>query len=130
MLAYLQVLRKFWCEKTVVDELLRTGMVGMLAQVLTRYHEKEITRIRSHVYWEENKLTEKIISHHIFSFSHIFTTQVMTDLVVKGTLAVNEKPFDQKQVPKFLKDVLKGKFWDLRRLILRYSTNFMTSLVK
>ena len=68
--------------------------------------------------------------HHIFSFSHIFTTQVMTDLVVKGTLAVNEKPFDQKQVPKFLKDVLKGKFWDLRRLILRYSTNFMTSLVK
>ena len=30
----------------------------------------------------------------------------------KDTLAVNKKPYDQKQIAKFSKDVLKGKvFW-------------------
>ena len=38
------------CEKTAIYDLLRTGMVGGPAQVFTRYHEKDITRIRSHVY--------------------------------------------------------------------------------
>ena len=37
-------------------ELLRTGMVGGPAQVFTRYHEKDITRIRSHVHGEKSKL--------------------------------------------------------------------------
>ena len=41
------------CEKTAVYELLRTSMVGGPAQVLTRYHEKDITRIRSNVYGEK-----------------------------------------------------------------------------
>ena len=43
-------LEKCKCEKTAVYDLLRTGMVGGPAQVFTRYHEKDITRIRSHVY--------------------------------------------------------------------------------
>ena len=48
----------------------------------------------------------------------------------EDTLVVNEKPFDQKRITNFLKDVLKGKFSGLRRLISRYPTNFMTSLVR
>ena len=44
------------CEKAAVYELLRTGMVGGPAQVFTRYHEKDITRIRSH----EGKLTKHV----------------------------------------------------------------------
>ena len=48
----IQALEKCGCEKTAVCELLRTGMVGGPAQVFTRYHEKDITRIRFHVYGE------------------------------------------------------------------------------
>ena len=33
-------LKKCKCEKTAVDELLRTGMVGGPAQVFKRYHEQ------------------------------------------------------------------------------------------
>ena len=29
----------------------------------------------------------------------------------KETLVVNEKPFDQKEIAQFSKDVLKGKFF-------------------
>ena len=51
----LQALQKCGCEKKAVYELLRTGMVGGPAQVFTRYHDKNITRIRSHVYGEINE---------------------------------------------------------------------------
>ena len=52
----MQALEKCVCEKTAVYELLRTGMVGGAAQVFTRHHEKDITRIRSH----EGKLTKGV----------------------------------------------------------------------
>ena len=52
----MQALQKCVCEKTAVYELLRTGMVGGAAQVFTRYHEKDTTRIRSH----EGKLTKDV----------------------------------------------------------------------
>ena len=52
----MQALAGCECEKATMHELLRTGMVGGPAQVFTRYHEKDITRIRSHVYGEKNKL--------------------------------------------------------------------------
>ena len=38
-------------------------MVGGSAQVFTRYHEKDITRIRSHMYGEKSKLTKGIIGY-------------------------------------------------------------------
>ena len=60
----MQALEKCGCEKTAVYEFLRTGMVGGPAQVFTRYHEKDITRIRSHVYGEKVKLT-KFIGHRL-----------------------------------------------------------------
>ena len=48
------------CKKAAVYELLRTGMVGRPAQVFTRYLEKGITPIRSHVYREKSKLTKGV----------------------------------------------------------------------
>ena len=51
------------CEKTAAYELLGTGVVGGPAQVFTRYHEKDITRIRSHVYGEKSKLTKGVIGY-------------------------------------------------------------------
>ena len=53
----MQVLEKCGREKAAVYELLRTGLAGGPAQVFTRY-EKDITRIRSHVYGEKGKLTK------------------------------------------------------------------------
>ena len=51
------------CEKTAANELLGTGVVGGPAQIFTRYHEKDITRIRSHVYGEKSKLTKGVIGY-------------------------------------------------------------------
>ena len=52
------VLEKCGCEKFVVYELLRTSMLVGPAQVFTRYHDKDITCIRSRVYEENSKLTK------------------------------------------------------------------------
>ena len=52
-------LQKCGCEKAAVYELFRRGRVGVLAQVFTRYREKDITRIKSHVYGEKSKLIKK-----------------------------------------------------------------------
>ena len=48
----MQALEKCECEKTAIYDLLRTGIVGWPTQVFTRYHEKDITRVRSDVYRE------------------------------------------------------------------------------
>ena len=60
----MQALEKCGCEKTAVYDLLRTGMVGGPAQVFTRYHEKDIIRIRSHVYEEKSKLAKGVIGYN------------------------------------------------------------------
>ena len=59
----MQALEKCECKKTAVYDLLRTGIVGGPAQVFTRYHEKNSTRIRPHVYGEKSKLTKGIIGY-------------------------------------------------------------------
>ena len=41
----MQVVERCKCENASIYELLRTDMVGGPAQVFTRYHEKDITRI-------------------------------------------------------------------------------------
>ena len=71
----MQALARGKCEKTAVYDLLRTGMVDGPAQVFTRYHEKDITRIRSHLYGEKSKLTRGPIV--IIQIVYIFTVQVM-----------------------------------------------------
>ena len=82
-------------------------MVGGSAQVLTRYHEKDVTRIRSHVYDRKSKLTRDIIGYDANSLYLHCSGDVMS--CGKDTLVVNKKPFDQKRIAKFSKDVLKGK---------------------
>ena len=50
-----------------VKRLLRTGMVGGPAQVFTRNHEKDITRIKFHVYGEKDKLIKVVIGYDAYS---------------------------------------------------------------
>ena len=103
----MQALGRCECEEAALYELLRTSMVGGPAQVFTRYHEKVITRIRSHVYGEKSKLTRDIIGYDANSLYLYCSGDVMP--CGKDTLVVNKKPFDQKRIAKFSKDVLKGK---------------------
>ena len=76
-------------------------MVGGLAQVFTRYHEKDITRIRS----REGKLTNDVIGYDANSLYLYCSGGVMS--CGKDTLVVNKNPFDQKRIAKFSRDVLK-----------------------
>ena len=89
----MQALERCECEKTAVYELLRTGMVGGPAHVFTRYHEKDITRIRSHVYGEKSKLTKGVIGYDANSLYLYCSGDIMP--CVKDTLVINKKPFDQ-----------------------------------
>ena len=91
----MQALEGCECEKTALYELLRTSMVSGPAQVLTRYHEKDITRIRSNVYGEKNKLTRGIIGYDANSLYLYCSGDAMP--CGKDTLVVNKKVFDQKQ---------------------------------
>ena len=77
----MKTLEKCECEKAAVYELLRTGMVGGSAQVFTRYHEKDITRIRSHVYEEKSKLTKGVIGYDANGLTLKYLTSFMTNLV-------------------------------------------------
>ena len=103
----MHALEKCGCEKAAVYELLRTGMLGRPAQVFTRYHEKDITSKRSHVHGEKSKLTKGIIGYD----ANVLYLYCSGDVMVCGkeTLVVNKKPFHQKRIEKFSKDVLKGK---------------------
>ena len=88
----LQALKKCGCEKAAVYELLGTGMVGGPTQVLTRYHEKDTTRIRCYVYGEKRKLTKSIIGYDANALYLYCSRDVMP--CGKDTLVVNEKLFD------------------------------------
>ena len=92
---------------SAVYELLRTGMVGGPAQVFTRYHEKDITPIRSHMYGENSKLRKGVIGYDANSLYLYCSGDEMP--CGKDTLIVNKKAFDQKRIAKFSRDVLKGK---------------------
>ena len=103
----MQVVERCKCEKTAVYDLLRTVMVGGPVQVFTRYYEKDITRIRSHVYEEKRKFTRGIIVYGANSSFVYSSGNVM--LCSKDRLVVNKKPFHKIRIVKFSKDVLKGK---------------------
>ena len=102
----MQALEGYECEKAAIYELLRTGMVGGPAQVFTRYHEKDMTCIRSHVYREKSKLTKGIIGCDKNGLYLYCSSNVLP--CGKEILAVNKKPFYQKRIAKFSKDVSKG----------------------
>ena len=102
-----QALEKYECENTAVYELLRTGMVGGPAQVFTRYHDKNLTHIRFHVYGEKGKVTKGIIGYAANTLCLYCSGDVMP--CGKDTLAINKKPFEQKRIVTFSKSLLKGK---------------------
>ena len=105
----MQALERCGCEKAAVYELLRTGMVVGPAQVFTRYHEKDITNIRSHVNGEKGELTKGVMGYD----ANVLYLYCSGDLMPcdKDTLVVNKKPFDQKRIAKFSNDVLKGNIF-------------------
>ena len=105
----MQTLEKCQCEKAAVYELLRTGLVGGRTQVFTRYHEKNITCIRFHVYGEKGKLTKGIIGYDANGLYLYCSGDVMR--CGKDSMAVNKKPFEQKRIVKISRDVLRGKNW-------------------
>ena len=102
---------------STVFELLRTGMVGGPAQVFTRYHEKDITPIRSHVYGENSKLRKGVIGYDANSLYLYCSGDVMP--CGKDTLIVNKKAFDQKRIAKFSRDVLKGKVFGFAQVDIK-----------
>ena len=118
----MQALGKCECEKAAVYDLLRTGMVGGPAQVFTRYHEKDITRIRSHVYEEKSKLTKGVIGYDANALYLYCSGDVMP--CGKDTLVVNKKPFDQKRIAKFSNDVLKGKVFGFAQVDIEVPDKF------
>ena len=74
-------------------------MVGGPAQVFTRYHEKDITRIRSHMYGEKRKLTKDIIGYDANSLNLYSSSDVIP--CGKDMLVVNKKLFDQRRLQNF-----------------------------
>ena len=85
-------------------------MVGRPAQVFKRYHEKDTTMIRPHVHREKSKLTKSVMGYYANALYFYCSGDVMP--CGKDMLVVNKKPFDQKRIAQFSKDVLKGKvFW-------------------
>ena len=110
----MQVLEKCGREKAAVYELLRTDMVGESVQVLTRYREKDVTRIRSRVHDRKSKLARDIIGYDANSLYLHCSGDVMS--CGKDTLVVNKKPFDQKRIAKFSKDVLKSKVFGIAQV--------------
>ena len=112
-------LQKWKCEKTAVYDLLRTGMVGGPAHVFTRYHEKDITRIRSHVYEEKSKLTKGVVGYDANALYLYCSGDIMP--CGKDTLNVKKKPYDQKRMAKFSEDVLKGKVFGFAQVDIKVS---------
>ena len=104
---YMQALERCGCEKAAVYNLLRRDMMGMPAQVFTRYHEGDIIHIRSHLHGEQSKLTKGIIVYDANALCLYCLGDVMP--CGKDMLVVNKKPFDQNRIAKFSEDVLKGK---------------------
>ena len=86
-------------------------------QVFTRYHEKDITRIRFHVYGEKGKLTKGIIGYDANDLYLYCSGDVMR--CGKDALAVNKKPYNQKRIAKFLKDVLKRKVFGFAQVDIK-----------
>ena len=82
------------CKKVAVYNLLKTGMVDGPAQVFTRYHEKGITRIRSHVNGEKNKLAKGVVGYDANALYIYCSGDVMP--CGKDTMVVNKKLFEKK----------------------------------
>ena len=88
-----------------------------------RYRTHEI-----HAYGELSKLTREIIDYDA-SFLYLCCPGDVT-LCGKDTLVMKEKPFDQKQIAKVSKDVLKRKFWGFEQVDIEVPKEFYDKLRK
>ena len=95
------------CDPSETYILLKTGMVGGPAQVFTRYHEKDVTYIRSHI--ERAKLCKKIIGYDANALYLYCSGDVMP--CGKDKLTVIEKPYDKMQIQTFERNVFEDKFF-------------------
>ena len=120
----MKVLEMCACEKTAVYESLRTGMLSGPAQVFTRYHEKDITRIRFHVYGGKSKLIKVVIDYDANGLYLYCSGNVMP--CGKEALVVNRKPYDQKRIAKFSKNVLKRKVFGFAQVDIEVHKNRLT----
>ena len=83
-------------KKAAACELLRTEMVGGSVKVFPRYHDKDITGIRFHMYGQECKLTKNIIDYDancLYRYCSGDVTPFDND-----DLVMNDKSFYQKQI--------------------------------
>ena len=124
----MQALERCECEKVVVYDLLRTVIVGGPAQVFTRYHEKDITRIKSQVYGAKSNLTKGVIGCDANALHLYCSGDVMP--CGKDTLVVNTKPFDQKRITKFSEDILKGKVFGFAQVDIKVPDEFYDKLAR
>ena len=69
-------------------------MADESAQVFTRHHEKDIIRIRSHVFGEKIRLTKSALDYDANALYFYCSGNAMS--CGKDTLVVNEKTFDKK----------------------------------
>ena len=111
--------------RAAVYDLLRTAIVGGQVQVFTRCHEKDITRVRSHVYGEKSKLAKGTINYDVNALYLYRSGDAM--FCGKDTLVANKI---KNKLPNFQRVFWKRKFLGSRRLILKYPTNFMISLAR
>ena len=65
---------------------------------------------------EKSKLTKGAIGYDANVLYLYCSDDVM--LCGKDTLVVNNKPFDQKRIPKFWKDYLKGEVFGFEQVVI------------
>ena len=107
------------CDPTETCNLLKTGMVGGPAQVFTRYHEKDVTYIRSNI--EREKLCKKIIGYDANALYLYCPGDVMP--CGKDKLTVIEKLYDKMQIQTFERNVLEDKFFGFAQVDIEVPHN-------
>ena len=107
------------CDPAETYNLLKTGMVGGPAQVFTRYHEKDVTYIRSHI--EREKKCKNIIGYDANALYLYCSGDVMP--CGKDKLTVIEKPYDKTQIQTFERNVLEDKFFGFAQVDIEVPHN-------
>ena len=77
---------------------------------------------------EKSKLIKGVIGYDANALYLYYSGDIMP--CGKDTLVVNKKPFDQKRIAKFSRDVLKGKVSGFAQVDIEVPDNLMTSLVR
>ena len=93
-------------------------MVGGPAQVFTRYHEKDVTYIRSHI---EREKCKKIIRYDANALYLYCSGDIMP--CGKDKLTVIEKPYDKMQIQTFERNVLEDTYFGFAQVDIEVPHN-------